>query len=599
MTTGAMMAYSPVSAAVGTDTRGPVIDWRFGRLYQAGGAPDGLRYFDFYPNGVEIRARANTDIGVVSTSGPYTMCYNAQLLAAVNGPSNGSAIFYLNPADFSLMATFGKVSADGTNSQTNIASPTCMVSIQNGSGQDIIISNSLFTDGALNAIQVGGLNTPLGTVDENHTVLGAVPDGSGLIAYAIGYTKLGGATQIGLYSLPVHSALPYAVPVITSIAKILPASIDAAWSHIDNVAGIAIDQTDGNLIAAIRNNTDSPTHPCYIVKINATTGAIMWKLVIQNAWNGDGDDDLKQSFITRQVLYYLDFSGNVFTINTATGASTSTLLDTSLVGPLHSAQVSEDVTGSVIYYGSWSEGATHPAYLGDYCLTQGHHSGSGLVWRFFPAGAPNPYLPTYGAPAMSRRRAWSFARDGHVFYVLDLGGQGTFLYDVSTAQWSKFITTGFNGWNLTNGTMWGTQRIVGGDYLNTNLWEMRPGALKDNDTLDITHVVTGGLVKRSRVYSSLEAVRLNCSFGQLAATFTATVLLEYSDDQGVTFTAADTLTVTEGDFSGEVAWRSLGSFAAPGRVFRITDVGAFLRIDGADGFLDNFDEDIPQPSTGA
>lgn len=589
MTTGAIMAYSPVSAGVGAHTRGPLVDYRFGRIYDFGSTPDGIRYFDLYPHGDEVRSRAITDIGISGSFGPWAFCYNSQYLAVINGPSNGSCIFFLRSTDMALMGTFGTADSSFTNDENHIENPNCMVSISAktlGQNADIIICNSAFTDGALNAITVQGFNEPLGTVDENHTVLGAKPDGSGTVAYAIGFTKNGGATQVGLYKL---------TPGIVPILKILPASIDATWTHIDSVYGISIDQTDGNLIAGFTNAiTDSTTNKYYLAKINATTGAIMWVIPTGSGIAYDNQDSMKQNLITQGVLYYIADIHTLWTINTITGAHTTSGLDQNLVGALHATQMSEDVTGSVIWWGAWSESTTHPAYLGTYCLVEGHTSGSDLLWRFFPAGTPSP-APTYGIPAQSRRRAWTFTMDGHVFYALDLGQEGTYLFDDTTQQWSKFITQGFDGWNLTNGTVWG-QRIVGGDLLTDDIWEMQPGAGLDNGALDIIHVVTGGLVKRSRTYSSVESFRLNCSFGQLADSFDATVQLSFSDDQGQTFTDMDVQSVTEGDFVGEIAWRSLGSFAAPGRIFRITDVGAFLRIDGADAMIDNFDEDAGDPS---
>lgn len=589
MTVGAMMAYSPVSAAVDAPTSGPLVDHRFGRVYNfAQGGNAGARYFDSYPNGSEIRVRAITDIGISGSYGPWTMCYNSQRLAIVNGPSNGAAIFYLRATDFTLVGTFGTADSSFTNSTTHIENPGCMVAIQNNFGGDIVICNTARTFGTLNAISVGGLNTVLGNVDENHTVLGALPDGSGKVAYAVGYTKLGAATQIGLYKL---------TPAIVPIAKILPTAIDAAWSHIDAVYGISIDQTDGHLIFGITNTTDAPTNPAYLVKVNSATAAVIWKLAVGAGINADINDSFKQNLITKSILYYLGTTlHSLYTINTATGAAVVSTLDAAAVGPLNKSQVSEDVTGSVYWYGAWSEATSHPAYLGTYCLVGGHTSGSNLTWRYFPSGVPSP-APSYGIPAQSRRRAWSFTFDGHVFYALDLGQEGTYLYDDTTQQWSKFITQGFNGWNLTNGAVWG-RRIVGGDLLTDDIWEMQPGALLDNGTVEIVHVVTGGLMKRTRTYSSVESFRLNVSVGQLDEVNGATIQLSFSDDQGQTFTDMDTLAVTQGDYSAEIAWRSLGSFAAPGRIFRITDVGAFLRIDAADAELDNFDEDSPPGQQG-
>jgi hypothetical protein len=60
----------------------------------------------------------------------------------------------------------------------------------------------------------------------------------------------------------------------------------------------------------------------------------------------------------------------------------------------------------------------------------------------------------------------------------------------------------------------------------------------------------------------------------------AGVMLEISDDAGVTFDDMGTVTVTAGDTSPELSWYSLGQITAPGRLFRITDDGAIARIDG-------------------
>lgn len=195
-----------------------------------------------------------------------------------------------------------------------------------------------------------------------------------------------------------------------------------------------------------------------------------------------------------------------------------------------------------------------------------------------------------GVPDPSRQRAWTMVLDGHTFYVLDLGAEGTFLYDTTTKQWCKFSTLGFDQWNVANGVMWG-DRIVGGDLLNDQVWEVVPTAVLDEGWRDIEHIVTGGLQTRSRVFLAVDAVRLNASIGQLDEVNGATLSLQYSDNQGLTFSDAFTIALTQGDYGGEIAWRSLGSFAAPGRIFKITDVGGLIRIDGADGFIDGFDDE--------
>lgn len=190
----------------------------------------------------------------------------------------------------------------------------------------------------------------------------------------------------------------------------------------------------------------------------------------------------------------------------------------------------------------------------------------------------------------ARSRAWAFTLDGHEFYVLNLGAQGTFLWDTVTSQWCKFVTNGYGQWNFTNGCQWGN-RVVGGDLLTDQVWELRPTALLDEGWRDINHVVTGGIATRSRVYVSCDNLRVAGSIGLLDELNGATMTLRYSDDQEATWSDPFTIQLTEDEFDGEIAWRSLGSFMAPGRIFELSDIGGLIRIDGADAFLNGFDND--------
>ncbi|MBA4174704.1 MAG: hypothetical protein C0511_19140 [Hyphomicrobium sp.] len=60
----------------------------------------------------------------------------------------------------------------------------------------------------------------------------------------------------------------------------------------------------------------------------------------------------------------------------------------------------------------------------------------------------------------------------------------------------------------------------------------------------------------------------------------AGVRLLTSDDGGRTFDDHGLVTVTAGEFSPELSWYSLGQIGAPGRLFKIVDDGAIVRIDG-------------------
>lgn len=202
----------------------------------------------------------------------------------------------------------------------------------------------------------------------------------------------------------------------------------------------------------------------------------------------------------------------------------------------------------------------------------------------------------------ARQRSWAFVLDGHWFYVLDLGAQGTFCYDITTKQWCEFQTESHVGWNMRNGIAWDvTARPIGADSNYPFVWELVPENTLDEGFREIDHVVTGGVPSRSRTFHSVSALRVAASAGYVygnANNVPGDIYfdLQFSDDNGNTWnTSPEPLLLAEGNFSQDLQWRSLGAFMAPGRIFQISDSGGLTRIDGADIFIDGFDEDAEQP----
>jgi hypothetical protein len=182
-------------------------------------------------------------------------------------------------------------------------------------------------------------------------------------------------------------------------------------------------------------------------------------------------------------------------------------------------------------------------------------------------------------------RSWSFVLDGHTFYAITLGEQGTFVYDQSTGEWSQFQTTGLTGWNMEIGTIW-QGKVIAADQSNPIIWEMDPSSMLDDDFKPITRKATGGYPIRDRDQPSNFAFRITASVGQPEVPVTLPVTvpyvqLTYSDDQGKTFQDAGTIDLPVGNFTEVLQWLSLGSMMAPGRVYVITDVGGLVRLDGA------------------
>lgn len=193
--------------------------------------------------------------------------------------------------------------------------------------------------------------------------------------------------------------------------------------------------------------------------------------------------------------------------------------------------------------------------------------------------------------------AWTFTLDGHAFYVLRLGDGKTLVYDLSTEQWSWWTSETSIRWRASTGMNWrssgdvahafGSNVIVGDDTYG-HLWFLDPEQGYDNSTnivdmnpVSFPRVATGQMIARTRKPVPVYEVYLTAS-GGYPQTVAPTVELSYSDDVGNTYVTAGTYTVEDGNYGQEFAWRSLGLVYPPGRLFRITDTGAFARIDGLD-----------------
>lgn len=187
-----------------------------------------------------------------------------------------------------------------------------------------------------------------------------------------------------------------------------------------------------------------------------------------------------------------------------------------------------------------------------------------------------------GQPSISRQAAWTFVMDGHRFYVLPLGPEGDWAYDTTTQEWCQLQTQGFDGLNFTHGVMWGI-RVIGGDSLYTFVMELDPTQPLDEGWREIERVVTGGIATRGRSAVGVANFSLTASVGD-DTSVNMPISLAFSDDNGVSWSQEFDIPLTDMG-SQLLIWNALGSFAAPGRIFRITDYAGPVRLDGADVVL--------------
>jgi hypothetical protein len=191
-------------------------------------------------------------------------------------------------------------------------------------------------------------------------------------------------------------------------------------------------------------------------------------------------------------------------------------------------------------------------------------------------------------------RAWTFTLDGHDFYVLRLGNQETLVYDMLTEQWSSWSSGEGFLWNAYTGTNWtggngfaksqGSNVIVGADS-NGSLFFLDPNKPEDDaassgrDSVPFRRRVTGQIPLRGYDKVRVYEIQVLGSVNDLDLGSLPGMELLFSDDRGDTYVSAGTIDAVDQDFNVRASWRSLGSFASPGRLFRIEDYGALKRID--------------------
>lgn len=187
-------------------------------------------------------------------------------------------------------------------------------------------------------------------------------------------------------------------------------------------------------------------------------------------------------------------------------------------------------------------------------------------------------------------RAWSFTLDGHEFYVVTLGEEGTWVYDFTTGQWCHWQTAGISSWNMEVGVVW-KGMVVAGDRLNAQIWRLAPETFLDDGFKNQIRRVTGSLSVRNRTFVPNYAFRVTVSPGdpEVANTIPVrqpTLTLRYSDDQGNTYVSAGSVLLEEGNFTQYPQWLSLGLIGPPQRVYELSDEGAVARISGADAEIE-------------
>lgn len=187
-------------------------------------------------------------------------------------------------------------------------------------------------------------------------------------------------------------------------------------------------------------------------------------------------------------------------------------------------------------------------------------------------------------PNADRRelRAWTFKQDDHEFYGIQLGSEGTLVWDKLTSQWCQWRSPGYLYWRAEDVCDWEGFNIAG-DTESGKLWVIDPTGRLDYDTTPIESRITGYLTHRMRTEVPCFMAELAVSEGQPPTGFddgSVGITLRTSTEDGSN-------SVDHGEVVGEgiseditVRWYGLGLMEEPGMYFDIIDTGYARRIDG-------------------
>lgn len=163
---------------------------------------------------------------------------------------------------------------------------------------------------------------------------------------------------------------------------------------------------------------------------------------------------------------------------------------------------------------------------------------------------------------------------GHLFYVLNIPGQGSFAYDVTTklwAEWTSYRQPTFRG--LCAEMIDGVAYV--GDFLTGQVWTLDTSTFLDG-TEPITRLASA-FTQQLSGKRPFNRVMLECARGVETLTGQGVepyVELRYSDDRGNTWsTWRQRFLGKQGNYRTRAIWDNLGTVIPPGRhyEFRVTD----------------------------
>lgn len=338
----------PTTPVTGVDGIVLLVDAKNSRIFvfkNGTTATDGIRVFDIM-SGNQINQATYGDIFGIGSGfaigDPFVLGDDGFIYTIV-GPSNSTTYIKIDPNTLRIVASAGAVTGSLSPAPDRIRFPRNLAPVSVG-GKYFVLAPSL-SGAVLNVVEMtegftqnAGHNVATFADAGLSSVAGA--KGSG-IGFTVGWGQSSGTTGYNLFKTTISAAASgfslynfptFQNPFITTAqvgTAITPASIDATWSHVSIPIAMYYDNSDGNIILVANNAIDVVTTAYYLVKINSTTGAVMWKTAIGTPFlsleaGGSG------SYLAYGTFAFISSGGvgvyNYTKVNTTSGAITNTTL---------------------------------------------------------------------------------------------------------------------------------------------------------------------------------------------------------------------------------------------------------------------------------
>lgn len=195
-----------------------------------------------------------------------------------------------------------------------------------------------------------------------------------------------------------------------------------------------------------------------------------------------------------------------------------------------------------------------------------------LATRGVPEAISNPAIVEHlRAADPTSMRAWSYALDGHLLYIVTTN-LDTFAYDFASQIWARFSSEDVDTWRAHLGS-----GLVCGDANSGKVWRLDPDRSNDDGATFSRELMGGVEVIGPPLRCNNVSMRAAVGWSPLVPT-PPEVELCFSDDEGATWSDWRQVSLGgQGQYRAPVVWRKLGMMRRPGRLFwfRMTDDAVF------------------------